>query len=382
MTTRFLSHIGIQVPDGWLPSEAMAATRGDGAAVLRVWCAPTAAVDADEVANRHGEAMAGELLDYDGGSVEHVVTTDGARAMLRRAEAGPSGERVAHAVLYTVSGPWAYVAHVCGPLDEADALVDLLHGVTPAGLGPAPAPVNGQGSTPIRARSGETFTVEELVAVAELCRVPSLLGYDRRVFAGLTRGAVALVVRTAARSLLARRVLRRSADGRYTVAVEHEATLGVALRHDEWVQATAQDGATKHQASWAVRGVDGVALTGPIGSELNLEPFPASELADRVGAFAGLAPSASFIGDVVTVPSGALDAVLRGDQTDAAQPVHDSLGGAVRAVRLRHLVRTGAGVRGREETWLLGSASAAHRRASGERARARLSYSSRSAPMP
>jgi hypothetical protein len=359
MTMHFLSHLGIQVPKGWLPSEVMAATRADGRAGVHVQCMPTGAVGAEDLAARHGEAMAGELADYAVESLDAVVTAAGERALLRRAETGPSEARVAHAVLYSISGPWAYVAHVWAPRDQAEAIIDLLRGVTPTGLEPVrtPAVTTREPSPVTPGPAGEAFTVEELVAVAEANGASSLLGYDRRVFRGMTRANVGPILRVAARSLLARQVLQWTTDGRLAVAGAHDATLGVALRHDEWVQALVHEGATTRHASWAVRGADGVALTGAIGTSFRLEPFSASELVDRVEEFAGLDAGASPAGEPAIVPTGALDAAIQGDDS-AAAPVRAVMGGASRAVRVRHLVRAGSGVRGGDEMWLIGPDSA------------------------
>jgi hypothetical protein len=113
------------------------------------------------------------------------------------------------------------------------------------------------------------------------------------------------------------------------------------------------------QVSWAIRDSEAVALTGRPDTNLHLEPFDPTELAERVMAFAGVAgdPTGSGHRLDVTVAAGAVRAAVAGIDDPEAETVVAIVGAGPRVVRVRSLARSGGVVRGNEESWLVGPMS-------------------------
>jgi hypothetical protein len=360
MKTRFATHLGVAVPDGWVPSEALAVTRLDGAATLCVSCQPALGAGADDLAASHRDELVRQFDDLVDDSVAAVETASGTRGVLRRARsASPRGEPIAHVVLYAVAGPWCYTAHASGPVADEDELVAVLHDVTPLGLGAPEVAPEVPFVSPGPEPAGTAFTFEELVALAESFGAPSLLGLDRRVFGRASREAVEAMMRTARRSLVARGVLHLGdADG-VRLTSSYGPTLGVALGHDRWVEAAIRGRDAGTRLVWAARGDNAVVMR-PVGADLvAFDGVPAASLPAHVAATAGFRDDDPTTGTALDVPPSAVDAAVTGTSDDpAAERLRAAVGTGAQLVRIRHLDRSNGLVRGDEATWLAGPGGA------------------------
>ena len=200
----------------------------------------------------------------------------------------------------------------------------------------------------------ERYGVDELAAVAQLLSVPAFPGTDGTLGA-LAADAQDAALRSARRSLLARRVLEIDEAGVLSVAAPHSVLFRVALAPLLVVTAERRLRDGIESRSFYLRPEVAVEHSVDIGRVHELAQFEPGELLARLGDFSGLDASRPAGDGAFEAGAEVLDEALRGGSPalpPEAETFAEALSPNAGLSRVTALHRDGTRVVGGELTWI------------------------------
>ena len=378
---RFRSRIEIAVPAGWRVIDYVVVHAPDGTSVVVQGRAAQPGEDVHAFAARHGEELQTASRDVRLGSTTTAAVFAGRGGIVRRDSIVRDDQREDFLHAYCLDGEWAYVAAARLASDAAeDSVVTFLRRVSLAGLGAgetrmfgnpevhsASAEADWQDArrswSQVASESAaprESFTAEELLAVAAMSGAVDFAGVDSQILGGLDSDEREIALRAAARSLVAREVAVMDGDA-VRLSPSHR-WLQSGTRNDLLVVLSI-DGAEPCAATLALTPSEGVVVRQLGTADHGLFETRALATGELIVVLRELLALDEFESGDAEVVCVAWDELLacwtaarRGDHV--AAPLDGVLSNARRWVRILTLHRDAGTVVGGELIALIGAGSA------------------------